>query len=161
MTSVRVSLVDVYVFRQPTAGAIELLTLRRGPSMSRPGSWETVHGHIEDGEHPVRAAVRELQEETGVPAERMYNLSRVELFYQHGLDEVSIVPVFAARVNPNAGVRIGDEHDLYEWLDAAAAAARFSWPRERRAVDDITHLLATGTAGSVEDVLAIDPSAWG
>ena len=161
MTSVRVSLVDVYVLRQTTPGAIELLTLRRGPSRSRPGSWETVHGHIEAGEHPVAAAVRELQEETGVPAERMYNLSRVEMFYQHALDEVSLVPVFAACVNSNAVVRLGDEHDRYEWLEAAAATARFTWPRERRAVDDITHILATGMAGSLEDVLAIDPLAWG
>jgi dATP pyrophosphohydrolase len=161
MTSVRVSLVDVYVFRQTTPDAIELLTLRRGPSRSRPGSWETVHGHIEAGENPVVAAVRELREETGVAIERMYNLSRVEMFYQHGLDEIALIPVFAARVTGEAAVRLSDEHDSYEWLEAVGAAARFTWPRERRAVDDITQLLASGGAGSVEDVLAIDPKGWG
>lgn len=161
MTSVRVSLVDVYVFRPTTPGAMELLTLRRGPSRSRPGSWETVHGHIETGESPVAAAVRELNEETGVPIERMYNLSKVEMFYQHGLDEIALIPVFAARVKEDSVVRLSDEHDGYEWLDTVGAAARFTWPRERRAVDDIVQLLATGSAGPVEDVLAIDPKGWG
>jgi 8-oxo-dGTP pyrophosphatase MutT (NUDIX family) len=39
-----------------------------------------VHGHIEDGEHPWQAAQRELQEETGLSPERLYNHSRVETF---------------------------------------------------------------------------------
>lgn len=161
MTSLRVSFVDVYLFRLATADGMEILALRRGLSRSRPGSWECVHGHIESGEDPVTAAVRELQEETGLPAERMYNLSKVEMFYQHTTDEVALVPVFAARVSPRAEVRLSDEHDEFEWLAPGAAAGRFTWPRERRAVDDLMRLLAGGTAGPVEDVLGIDPRARG
>ena len=155
MTSLRVSFVDVYLFRLPTMGGMEILTLRRAPSRSRPGSWEAVHGHIEAAEDPVTAAVRELQEETGVSAERMYNLSRVEMFFQHTIDEVALVPVFAVRVSPQAEVRLSDEHDTFEWLAAGEAGTRFTWPRERRAVDDLTHLLGGGNAGPVEDVLGI------
>ena len=98
MTSVRVSLVDLYVLRG-TGSALECLVLRRASGGRCPGSWETVHGHIEAGETPADAARRELEEETGLALERLYNLSRVETFYQHRLDEVALVPVFAAFVD--------------------------------------------------------------
>jgi dihydroneopterin triphosphate diphosphatase len=154
MTSVRTSLVDVYVLRMTGAG-LECLALRRGAAGRCPGSWETVHGHIEPAEQPAGAAARELQEETGLTPLRLYNLSRVELFYQHRADEVALVPVFAALVDSQAPVRLGAEHDLFEWLSPAAAQLRFSWPRERRALDDIRILLASGSAGPVDDVLRV------
>ncbi len=154
MTSIRVSLVDLYVLRG-AAGALECLVLRRAPGGRCPGSWETVHGHIEAGETPVEAAVRELAEETGLAAERLYNLSRVETFYQHRLDEVALVPVFAAFVAPAAGVRTASEHDRFEWLSPADARRRFSWPREARALDDILALLGAGHGGPVDDVLRV------
>ena len=154
MTSVRVSLVDLYVLRG-LGSALECLVLRRAAGGRCPGSWETVHGHIEAGEAPADAARRELEEETGLALERLYNLSRVETFYQHRLDEVALVPVFAAFVAPNAAVRTGVEHDRFEWLPPAEARVRFAWPREARALDDVVALLGAGDAGAVEDVLRV------
>src|SRR4029079_4772257 len=152
MTSIRASLVDVYVLRG-VGSSLQCLVLRRAPGGRCPGSWESVHGHIEPAERPTRAAERELEEETGLIAARLYNLSRVELFYQHRSDEVALVPVFPAFVADRAGgearlpvfaafgaddaaVGLGPEHDGFEWLSPAAARARFAWPRERRALDD-------------------------
>jgi dihydroneopterin triphosphate diphosphatase len=154
MTSIRASLVDVYVLRH-RGSVLEFLVLRRGPAGRCPGSWESVHGHIEGSEQPASAALRELSEETGLTQLRFYNMSRVELFYQHKTDEVSLVPVFAAFVSPDATVQLGPEHDRFEWLLPQAARARFAWPRERRALDDILVLLDGGNAGSVEDVLRV------
>jgi 8-oxo-dGTP pyrophosphatase MutT (NUDIX family) len=154
LTSVTVSLVDVYVLRG-ASHSLECLALRRAPGGRCPGSWETVHGHIEPGETPAAAARRELQEETGLAPLRLYNLSRVELFYQHRPDEVAMVPVFAAFVDPAAAVRIGGEHDRFEWLPPDAARGRFAWPRERHAVDDLITLVGGGDAGAVEDVLRV------
>jgi dihydroneopterin triphosphate diphosphatase len=154
VTAVRTSLVDVYVLRGE-GSTLECLTLRRGSGGRCPGSWETVHGHIETGERPAGAAARELAEETGLTPLRLYNLSRVELFYQHRNDEVALVPVFAAFVSGNAVVRLGPEHDLFEWLSLPEAQRRFAWPRERRALDDIVTLLGGGTAGPVDDVLRV------
>jgi dATP pyrophosphohydrolase len=154
VTSVRTSLVDVYVLRGDGA-SLECLVLRRGTGGRCPGSWETVHGHIEAAERPAGAAGRELEEETGLTPIRLYNLSRVELFYQHRTDEVALVPVFAAFVSGDATVRLGPEHDRFEWLSLPDARRRFAWPRERRALDDIVTLLASGTAGPVDDVLRV------
>ena len=154
MTSVRTSLVDVYVLRGD-GSSLECLLLRRGQGGRCPGSWEAVHGHIEAAERPADAATRELEEETGLTPLRLYNLSRVELFYQHRTDEVALVPVFAAFVAGDAAVRLGSEHDGFEWLTVPDARLRFAWPRERRALDDIVALLASGNAGPVDDVLRV------
>lgn len=154
MTEVRVSLVDLYVLRGAKQ-ALECLVLRRAAGGRCPGSWEAVHGHIEAGETPADAAARELREETGLRAERLYNLSRVETFYQHRLDEVALVPVFAAFVASDATVRTGVEHDRHEWLPPAEARRRFAWPREARALEDVVALLGAGDAGAAEDVLRV------
>jgi 8-oxo-dGTP pyrophosphatase MutT (NUDIX family) len=154
MTSVRTSFVDVYPLRM-LGSSLQCLALRRAPGRRCPGSWECVHGHIEPSEHPAAAARRELEEETGLAPVRLYNLSKVELFYQHRSDEVALIPVFAAFTNPDASVRLGAEHDLFEWLSPAAARVRLAWPRERRALDDIETLLSSGTAGPVDDVLRV------
>jgi len=154
MTSVRVSLVDLYVLRGG-GSTLECLVLRRAPGGRCPGSWETVHGHIEPEETPTDAARRELAEETGLVPERLYNLSRVEAFYQHRKDEIALVPVFAAFVSPGAAVRTGEEHDRHEWLTPPDASGRFAWPREARALEDAVALLGSGAAGAVEDVLRV------
>jgi 8-oxo-dGTP pyrophosphatase MutT (NUDIX family) len=154
VTTVQVSLVDLYVLRG-TGPGLECLTLRRAPGGRCPGSWEAVHGHIEPGEHPADAARRELREETGLEPTRMYNLSRVELFYQHRQDEVALVPVFVAFVETGPPIVLSAEHDRSEWLPVAEAGRRLAWPRERRALDDAVALLGSGTAGPVEDVLRV------
>ena len=154
VTSVRVSLVDVYVLRGAQS-ALECLVLRRAAGGRCPGSWEAVHGHIEPGERPAEAAARELAEETGLLPVRLYNVSRVDSFYQHRIDEVALVPVFAAFVPLEAPVRLGSEHDRFEWLTPAAAESRCAWPRERRALEDIVALFRSGHAGTIDDVLRV------
>jgi 8-oxo-dGTP pyrophosphatase MutT (NUDIX family) len=134
--------------------AVSIL-LRRGQGTRCTGAWEAVHGHIEAGESPADAARRELMEETGLTPDRWYNLSRVETFYQHRLDEVAMVPVFVALMGERTEVTLSGEHDDAEWLGLPEAAERCAWPRERRAMDDIRHLLRTGHAGTLDDVLRI------
>jgi len=154
VTDVRVLIVDVYVLR-PAEGRSEALCLRRAPLQRSAGTWETVHGHIRDGEHPVDAAVRELFEETGFAAQRLYNVSRVESFYLHRRDVVALIPSFAAVVAPGAAPVLSEEHDRAEWLPPEEAAPRFAWPRERRALADALALLPGLSAGLLEDVLRV------
>ena len=151
MTTFRVAFVDVYVLRQGSAG-LEALTLRRAAGVRCPGAWEVVHGSIEAGESPGAAAVRELREETGLVPNSMYNLSRVESFYRHGVDEIGFIPAFAVFV-VGLEPRLSTEHDRAEWLSIPAALGRLAWPRERRALEDVLVLLASGNAGSLEDML--------
>ncbi|MBK9548259.1 MAG: NUDIX domain-containing protein [Gemmatimonadetes bacterium] len=154
MTTVAVSLVDVVVLRG-RGESLEVLLLQRGPGGRCPGSWEMVHGHIEAGETPADAAQREVREETGVAPTRFYNLSRVELFYQHRVDEVAMVPVFVAFLPEDAEVVLSHEHAARQWCTPADARQRCAWAREARALDDAIRMLGSGDAGPIEDVLRL------
>lgn len=154
MTDVRTMIVDVYVLRMGGRGS-EVLVLRRATGQRCAGTWETVHGHVDEDEGPVAAALRELKEETGLAPQRFYNLSRVESFYLHERDLLALIPAFCAIVPADAVVRVSSEHDRGEWVSADEAARRFAWPRERRALADALQLFSAGDAGGVEDVLRI------
>lgn len=129
--------------------------MRRSGAVRCPGAWEAVHGHIEPGETPVAAAVRELREETGCAAERLYNLSRMEAFYLHKTDQIALIPVFAAVLAPEAVVFVSNEHQAARWLPLAQAQRELAWPRERRGLEDVAVLLGSGNAGPLEDVLRV------
>jgi 8-oxo-dGTP pyrophosphatase MutT (NUDIX family) len=153
MTHIRVGVVDVYVVR-PYRDDWLVLALQRSLETRCPTSWETVHGRIEEGERPEHAAVREVREEAGLEVDRLYNVT-CQPFYLHTLGVVQMAVVFAAFVTEESDVRLGPEHQRYEWLTMADAATRFTWPREREALEHIRILLGTGDAGPAEDVLRV------
>jgi 8-oxo-dGTP pyrophosphatase MutT (NUDIX family) len=152
--TIRVAYVDVLVLRGLGDG-LQVLCLRRSAKGRSPGSWEAVHAHVDPGETPLQTALRELTEETGLRPEKFYNLSRVESFYRHSVNEVVLVPVFAAFVSRDHDVVLSDEHDGYEWLRPEAARMRVSWPRIRREISHAMRLIGLGHAGPLEDVLRI------
>lgn len=153
-TPLRVAMIDVYVLRRSPAG-YEALVLRRAEGGRSPGSWECIHGHIDQNETPVQAARRELAEEAGFETPRLYTLSRVDLFYSHRHDYVALIPAFVAVMEANAEFRLSAEHDEGQWLPLAQARARVSWPRLRRGLEDAESLLGSGGAGPLEDVLRV------
>ena len=148
-----VATVDAYVLRR-ARDHWETLALRRAGGTRCTGAWEAVHGHIESGERPEDAAVREVAEETGLRVARLYNVA-VQPFYLHTTGVVTLAVAFAAVVETGVEARLGPEHDLAEWLSLDAARERMSWPRSRTALGDIAVLLASGDGGPVEDVLRV------
>jgi type II secretory ATPase GspE/PulE/Tfp pilus assembly ATPase PilB-like protein/8-oxo-dGTP pyrophosphatase MutT (NUDIX family) len=153
MAHIEVGTVDVFVIR-PTPGGWRVLVLQRAPGTRCPGSWETVHGHIEPGEQPEDAAVREVREEAGLSVERLYNV-RVQPFYLHKTHTLQLAIVFAAFVADVGDIAIGTEHQNAEWLSVPDALARFSFPAERESLRTAVELLSTGDAGPVDDVMRI------
>jgi 8-oxo-dGTP pyrophosphatase MutT (NUDIX family) len=150
VTELRAGVVDVCVMRV-TGRACKVLLLRRAKGTRSPGSWELVHGRIEEGELPARAARRELREETGLTTDRLYSIT-VNPFYLLKSDTVQVALVFAAIVGTER-VTLGEEHDRHEWLSVAAAQKRLTWPRDAESLVLSRRLLKSGNAGVVEDVL--------
>jgi len=101
------------------------------------------------------AAARRASQHQHLEPARLYNLSRVEGFYRHRTNDIVLIPVFAGVMDARAAVRHSAEHDRAEWLTPPDATARFSWPRERRALDDVLSILGSGDAGLLEDVLRV------
>lgn len=157
VTRVDAGVVDVVVLAPPPAGRRgrwQLLTMRRAPGVRCPGAWELVHGRIEPGERPVDAAVREVREETGLAVARLYSVA-VNPFYLTPWDTVQLAVVFAAVVDAPVAPVLGPEHDQARWCAPATALRTLAWPREHEAVRYALHLLRTGDAGAVEDVLRV------
>lgn len=152
LTKVRVGVVDVFVLRR-RGDAWDALMLERAPGVRCPGAWETVHGSIEPGERPEAAAIREVEEETGLAVERLYNVT-VQPFYLHQTTTVMLAVVFAAVV-ADGPFRLSPEHTRAEWVPIIEAEQRFAWPSERKNLRDVAILLAAGDAGAVEDVLRV------
>lgn len=143
-------MVDVMVFR-PVLKGWQVLVLRRRPDTRCPGSWEMVHGKVEDGEALEAAALRELAEETGLAPTQLLSVT-MHPFYLLPRQTVQLAAVFAAVVRPDAAVRRADEHDKHVWLTVSQARRRFTWPHERRHLDDAYQLLRTP---EVHDVLSV------
>lgn len=92
------------------AGDSVLLLLRSGNTADFPLHWGLPGGHIEEGETPDQAAIRESQEETGqAPAEALCILDYADGFTTFGLN---IAEPFAPTLNP--------EHLGYVWAPLGA-----------------------------------------
>ena len=153
MATVEAGTVDVFILARDGARWV-VLALQRALDTRCPTAWETVHGRIEAGEEPEDAAVRELREETGLAAERLYSV-RVQPIYIVKTHTVQLGVGFAAIVSQAAPVTLGEEHMAHEWLPAEQALERFVWPSERTGLRECLDLLAGGDAGPVEDVLRV------
>jgi dihydroneopterin triphosphate diphosphatase len=153
MTSIEVGTVDVFVVR-PLPEGWRVLALQRGRATRCPTAWEPVHGHIEPGETPEQAAIRELHEEAGVAPDRLY-VVRVSPFYIRRTGTLELAVVFAAFVDRDADVTIGEEHERYEWLTVDEALTRFAFPGERASLREVVELLSSGDAGPVDDVMRV------
>jgi 8-oxo-dGTP pyrophosphatase MutT (NUDIX family) len=153
MTDLKVGVVDVYII-DPSVSPWRTLALRRGEGTRCTGAWEAVHGRIEEGETPEQAALRELREETGLDAQRLYNVT-VHAFYLHTMNAVQLAVVFCAFVDSTRQITLGPEHETFEWLPLEQASDRFIWPRATQALREIQKLLGSGDAGPAEDVLRV------
>jgi len=153
MTDLKAGIVDVYAI-DPRADGWRVLVLQRSDDTKRPRSWEAIHGSIDPGETPARAALRELREETGLAPHKLYSVT-VHPFYIVSADTVQLAITFCAFVDSAQAVVLSHEHRDSEWLSLAQAKERLTWPRAGRILDDIWQLLRNGDAGPVEDVLRI------
>jgi dATP pyrophosphohydrolase len=113
-----------------------------------------VHGHIEAGEEPEDAAIREVREESGLAIERLY-VVRVQPFYLRKTRTVEMAIVFAAFVAEPAEVTIAGEHQAHAWLTVDEALVRYGFPAERASLREIVELLSSGDAGAVDDVMRV------
>ena len=143
MTS-RPDIVECWVFRVRD-GKPEVLLIRRSAGRIFPGLWQCVTGRLDPDEAIPLAALREVEEETGLGSEAIeafFDLDQVSSFYAQEPDALATSVIFAVRVRPNAEPRLSVEHDAYRWAPPDEALRLAVWPAYDESIRRITnHLL--------------------
>jgi dATP pyrophosphohydrolase len=92
----------------------EVLLLRRTRSLA--GEWCQIAGAIEAGETAWQAALREVNEETGLRPVALYSADICEQFYEADRNAISLLPVFVGFAHPGDDIRLNAEHDEFRWV---------------------------------------------
>lgn len=129
----------VFLYRI-TNGEPEYLLLKRNHELG--GYWQPVTGFIEAPETNRQAALRELQEETGVEIyESIFDPKHYFFFDMNGIP--CSVSVLAVKVGPETDVSLSYEHTEYAWLPYNKARKRLYWENNRETLDKL-HSQLTG-----------------
>lgn len=130
MPHVRTSMVGILIIRQAPDGRWQHLQLLRAPGDYMGGHWSLCRGQVEGEETAAQAAMRELREETGLRPTEFYRMGTLEQFYTDANDTIWHVPFLAAVVEPNASIRLNEEHTDSRWVDDADIEDHLMWPSE-------------------------------
>lgn len=124
MTTTIIEMIQLHVFRQTPDDGIEHLLIKRAVDEPVfPNVWQVITGYIEESEKAWEAALRELEEETGLTAEHLWVIPHVGSFYNPQKDCIELIPIFAAEVKHDAMVHLSHEHQEYRWLSKEEAIA--------------------------------------
>lgn len=130
------NLIEAHIFREQN-GIIEFLILKRAPYQYYPNLWQMVSGKIKDNETAYQSALREIKEETGLIPEKLWVAPTVNSFYAPDGDYISLIPVFAAKVNYSSEIKISTEHLEFKWVTPQEAKNHLAWKGQRNSVDVI------------------------
>ncbi len=114
--------------------------------------WHVVAGVVEYGEDPVKGALRELREESGLVGVELIDLGapvsypitaelRRHYDYPSDLREVTVYS-YAAPAPPGWEPTLNEEHDEYRWASLDEALTLLHWPEARDAVRRLAAQLA-------------------
>lgn len=123
----------IVAFRQVPDGVQVLLVTAQGPRRE----WVLPKGHIEPGETPEAAALRELFEEAGVTAELMTNAGPIESRYRLSHQDVVVHFFLARALSENAS----SEMRRKLWATPADAIAKAEYPEMKQVLREALVLL--------------------
>ncbi len=135
MPKIKSNLVEVHIFRIVKKD-IEFLLLKRAKHDSYPNLWQMVSGSINVGETAVQAGVREIKEETGLIAEKIFVVPLVNSIFLPDKDEIVLVPVLGCIVSKNSEVSISNDHSDFKWVNLKKARKMLAWPGQKKATID-------------------------
>lgn len=127
--AIRAFLASLVAIRSTPTGW-QVLLLKRTQTLA--GTWCQIAGKIEEGETAWQAALRELEEETGLTPVQVYSADICEQFYEAHRDAITIAPVFVAIVAPDQIVRLNHEHSAHRWVSFEEAAEMVTFGGQRR-----------------------------
>jgi dATP pyrophosphohydrolase len=137
-------MIHLHLFQRCESGPKYLLIRRSPDERIYPGLWQMVTGMMEPNEKAYQTALREIGEETGLTPEVLWVVPFVASFYNPFKDEITLIPVFAAEVNPAEEVNLSEEHDIYQWCLYEEALERFIIPGYKEGLRILHQFIVTG-----------------
>ncbi|MFU8871124.1 NUDIX hydrolase [Micromonospora sp. SL4-19] len=139
---------------RPAPGGVEVCLVHR----PRYGDWSLPKGKLDAGEHPLRAAVREVAEETDVRAVPQVRLPTVR-YRSEGRPKA--VDYWSMRAVAEGGFQPETEVDEVRWLGLDEAARRVSYPHDAEVIGAFAALPpVTGTVLLVRHAHAGSRGTW-
>ncbi len=154
MPGIASQIVEVVVFRFAHDRPEYLLLRRAREENLYPGMWQIITGRVREGETAVRAARRELQEETHISPLRFWVLPHTGTFYDPGTDLIHLSPFFAAQTPEEADPALSAEHGAFRWLPLEEALPMLVWPGQREGLRMVHELILGGEEASQLSLLA-------
>ena len=137
MNKIKVRVIDCHIaYYDDKKSDWKFLLLKRSediPNQRYPGIWQGVTGKIESSELPYKTALRELTEETGLKAEKLWTIDKVNTFYDAGKNIMTLVPVFGVVVN-SVNVLLSREHSEYKWCDINETIKLLAWEQQKKGI---------------------------
>ena len=127
--------VVTFLLRKVGAEHEVLLLKRNGGSLN--GHWHPVTGGIEAGETAWQAALREVEEETGLVSDRFYSANLVESYYDPVVDAIELLPVFVGFLDAPQEVRLDEEHSDHRWVALPEALEAIRLPSLRGTLSQV------------------------
>ena len=132
---------------------------------TREGSrWQLPKGHLEAGEGPEQAAVREVREETGVTGRIVSPLPGIDYFFVEQRERRIHKHVDFFLLRYESGDPTGfDPREVSGagWFSWEEALARLSFPSERRVVEAARAIAEAAPAEAIAEVTEVAPSEEG
>ena len=122
------------VLCRPGRDGLEVCLVHR----PRYDDWSLPKGKLDDGEHPLTGAVREVQEETGWRGRPRMRLRTVEYPLPDGTPKT--VEFWLMTASGESPVPDAHEVDRIEWLPLNAALSRLTYPDDRALIDQVASM---------------------
>tara|TARA_B100000945_G_C20424612_1_gene619726 strand:- start:339 stop:800 length:462 start_codon:yes stop_codon:yes gene_type:complete len=116
------------------------LLLKRSDNKLYPDVWQCVTGKIKKNEKSYKAALRELNEETGLRAKKMWVIDRVNFFFESQENRMNIIPVFGVEINFQPIV-LSSEHKDYKWCNINSAIRLLLWNQQKEGLRSFHDML--------------------
>jgi 8-oxo-dGTP pyrophosphatase MutT (NUDIX family) len=108
----------------------------------RPTRWALPKGTLRPSESPEAAAVREVEEETGLEVRLLCPLEQIRYtFHRNGVGYAKTVDFYLMHAVGGDTSHHDDEYEFAGWFSLAGAVARIAYPNEARLVEQAAVML--------------------